>query len=262
MKRYLSILLLLACLTPAMAQTSSTKTLTNAALHGWEYEIKAGFNIGGTAPLPFPAEIRSIDGYNPTLSITIEGNMTKWFGANNKWGLITGLRLENKGMRTKATVKNYGMEIIMFDADNKQYSLKGNWTGGVRTKVQNSYLTIPILAAYKISSRWNVKAGPCFSYLMDGDFSGHVYEGYMRKDTPTGTKVTFEDGAIATYDFTHDLRKFQWGMQVGADWKAFKHLKVYADLNWGMNDIFKSGFKTISFDMYPIFLNIGFGYAF
>jgi len=47
-------------------------------LHGWEYEIKAGVNLGGTAPLPFPEEIRSIDGYNPTLSITIEGNMTKW----------------------------------------------------------------------------------------------------------------------------------------------------------------------------------------
>ncbi len=43
-------------------------------------------------------------------------------------------------MRTKAEVKNYGMEIIGEDGNR----LKGNWTGGVRTKVQNSYLTIPI----------------------------------------------------------------------------------------------------------------------
>ena len=55
---------------------------------------------------------------------------------------------------------------------------------------------------------------------------------------------------------------FQWGLQVGAGWRAFKQLNVYADLTWGLNDIFKSDFNTITFAMYPIYLNIGFGYAF
>ena len=59
-----------------------------------------------------------------------------------------------------------------------------------------------------------------------------------------------DSGAIASYDFSSDLRNFQWGAQLGVDWKAFKHLKVYADLNWGMNDIFNKDFKTITFDMY------------
>ena len=44
---------------------------------------------------------------------------------------------------------------------------------------------------------------------MDGDFSGHVYEGYLRKDDPTGEKVNFNNGAIASYDFSSDLRNFQ-----------------------------------------------------
>ena len=74
--------------------------------------------------------------------------------------------------------------------------------------------------------------------------------------------VEFTDGKIATYDFSDDLRHFQWGLQVGAGWRAFKHLNVYADLTWGLNDIFKSDFNTITFAMYPIYLNIGFGYAF
>ena len=52
------------------------------------------------------------------------------------------------------------------------------------------------------------------------------------------------------------------GVQAGAEWKAFKHLNVYADLVWGLNDIFKKEFKTITFNMYPIYLNVGFGYAF
>ena len=204
MKKYTLTLILALVSLGLYAQTNRNKTIINAALHGWEYEIKAGVNLGGTAPLPFPEEIRSIDGYNPTLSITIEGNMTKWLDSKKKWGIITGLRLENKGMRTKATVKNYNMEIIGYDGNR----LKGNWTGGVRTKVQNSYITIPVLAAYKLNPRTTLKLGPYFSYLMDGDFSGHVYEGYLRETNPTGDKINFTNGAIATYDFSGDLRKF------------------------------------------------------
>ena len=80
MKKYTLTLILALVSLGLYAQTNRNKTIINAALHGWEYEIKAGVNLGGTAPLPFPEEIRSIDGYNPTLSITIEGNMTKWLG--------------------------------------------------------------------------------------------------------------------------------------------------------------------------------------
>lgn len=58
------------------------------------------------------------------------------------------------------------------------------------------------------------------------------------------------------------MNHFQWGVQAGADWKAFKHLKIFADLTWGLNDIFQKDFQTISFAMYPIHLNFGFGYAF
>jgi len=49
---------------------------------------------------------------------------------------------------------------------------------------------------------------------------------------------------------------------VGGSWKAYKHLTVHADLTWGLNDIFQKDFKTISFAMYPIYLNLGFGYEF
>lgn len=260
MKRYL-LALTAAIITAGSclyAQKNENQTLLNAALHGWEYEVRAGISIGGSSPLPLPAEIRSIDSYNPTLAIMLEGNAIKWFGAEKKWGLTTGLRLENKNITTRATVKNYGMEIIGSDGNR----LKGNWTGGVRTKLRSSLVTIPLLATHKFGERWSVKLGPYFSYLMDGDFSGEVYEGYLREGNPTGQKIVFTDGAIATYDFHNDMNHFQWGVQAGADWKAFKHLKVFADLTWGLNDIFQKDFQTISFAMYPIYLNFGFGYAF
>jgi len=240
------------------AQNERNQGIIYSYLHGWEYSIKAGFSIGGTAPLPLPEEIRSIDSYAPSIAISIEGNATKWFDEQKKWGMTVGVRLENKSMTTEATVKNYGMKI--FNTNGGE--LKGLWTGGVKTKVKNSYLTIPVLADYKISNRWKVSAGPYVSYLIERNFSGHVYEGHLRSPNETGSRVDFTGESIATYDFSDNLRKFQWGLQLGGEWRAFKHLNVYADLTWGLNDIFKKDFDTISFAMYPIYLNVGFGYAF
>ena len=88
--------------------------------------------------------------------------------------MTAGIRLENKTMTTEATVKNYGMKIINTNGGE----LQGLWTGGVKTKVKNSYITIPLLANYKISDRWKVSLGPYFSYMTEGSFSGHVYEGH------------------------------------------------------------------------------------
>ena len=242
----------------AYAQNERNKALIYSYLHGWEYSIKAGLSIGGTSPLPLPKEIRSIDSYAPNIAIAIEGNTTKWFGKDKKWGMTAGIRLENKTMTTEATVKNYGMKIINTNGGE----LQGLWTGGVKTKVKNSYLTIPVLANYKISDRWKVSLGPYVSYMTEGNFSGHVYEGHLRTPDETGQRVDFRGESVATYDFSDNLRKFQWGAQLGGEWKAFKHLNVYADLTWGLNDIFKKDFDTITFAMYPIYLNIGFGYAF
>jgi hypothetical protein len=259
---YTAILLFTLSVSTAHAQHERTKALIYSALHGWEYALKAGVNIGGTAPLPLPAEIRSLDAYSPGLAMSIEGNATKWFGDHSHWGLTLGIRLESKHMTTRATTKNYNMKII-----NAGSMMEGLWTGGVKTKVKNSYLTVPILANYKISKRWKVVAGPYFSYLIDKEFSGYVYDGHLRTpdedgNVGQGTIANFNGESIATYDFSGDLRRFAWGVQVGAEWRAFKRLSVHADLDWGLNNIFRSDFETITFSMYPIYLNVGFGYAF
>lgn len=260
MKKYVYVIYVLALLTvwPVKAQEEVNRGIIWSSLRGLEYSVKAGFNIGGTTPIPLPREIRSIDGYKPTLSFAIEGDVKKWFGENKTWGVQIGLRLENKGMETKATVKNYSMEIIGAGGEK----LKGNWTGGVQTKVKNAYFTVPVLAAYKLNNRVSFTAGPYVSVMTNGDFSGYVYDGYLRENNPIGTKVEFQGDNQASYDFSNHLRTFQWGAQVGTEWKAFKHLIVYADLTWGLNDIFQKDFDTITFSMYPVYLNVGFGYAF
>ena len=257
-KYTLVLFVVLFSTTAAIAQKDRTKGIIWSSLRGLEYEIKAGVSIGGTSPLPLPSEIRKINSYSPDVALSLGAEVTKWFGAKNNVGIIFGLTLESKSMKTDADVKNYSMKIIGDGGEE----VSGMWTGGVKTTVRNSYISLPILATYKVSKRVSLKAGPYTSLLIERGFRGHVYEGYLRELDPTGPKVEFSDGNIATYDFSRELRRFQWGLLLGTEWKAFKHLNVYADLTWGLNNIFKSSFETITFSMYPIYLNVGFGYAF
>lgn len=255
---FILIAIVLFAIQVVQAQEDRNRGIIQSALYGLEYEVNAGFNIGGTAPLPLPKEIRSIKGYSPNINLALEGNIIKWLDKYKKWGIMLGLRLESKGMETKAQTKNYGMEIIGQGGER----MKGNWTGMVKTKFRASYFTIPVLAAYKISQRVRISGGPFISIQTSGDFSGHVYDGYLREGNPTGNKVNFTGSSVAPYDFSEDLRTILWGLQVGFTWRAFKHLNVYSNLTWGLNDVFKKDFNTITFAMYPIYLNVGFGYSF
>ena len=90
----------------------STQAQTNKK---YEYRIRAGFNIGGTSPIPLPAEIRKIESYSPTMLFSVEGNVMRWFSP--KWALSTGLRFETKGMNAGARVKNYQMTMMIENGD-------------------------------------------------------------------------------------------------------------------------------------------------
>ena len=254
---YIGVLSALIVTFSVSAQEERPKGIEKSILLGLEYEVKAGPNLGGASPLPLPAEIREINGYSPRLNLQLGGKVTKWMDVDKKWGMSVGIRFETKGMETKATVKNYGMEIYQ---DGKK--LSGKWTGRVKTTYHTQQLAIPILAVYRINDRWKINLGPYLAYAFSNDFDGYVYDGYLREGDPTGNKVSFEGDSRATYDFGDDLRKFQWGFQGGASWQAFRRLCVNANLTWGCNDIFNKSFKTVSFNMYPIYLNVGFGYVF
>lgn len=191
-------LLLCALLTSMIlkAQSDEPKSLQWSSHLGFEYEVYAAVNIGGASPIPLPAEIRHIDGYNPNLNLQIGTTITKWLTPSRRWGVSVGLRLEEKGMKTRATVKNYGMEIVM-DGN----SVSGNWTGKVRTVYHSKQIAFPIMANFKINNRWKVNFGPYLALALNNDFNGEVHDGYLREGGPTGNKVTFEGDAYATYDF-------------------------------------------------------------
>lgn len=216
----------------------------------YEFSVKAGFNIGGTSPMGLPAEIRQINSFGPTLSLSIGGDVIRWF--TPKWGVNLGLRFETKGMETDATVKNYVIKLL-----NDGSYIEGIYTGDVVTKVNNQYLTIPIQAAYKVNHRWKLKAGAYVSFLLRGNFDGEAKNGYMRTH-PTEPKLETD----APYDFSVDINRFDCGLDLGAEFVAYKHLSIYGDLTWGLTPIFPGDFTAVGFKMYNVYLNIGFAYVF
>lgn len=259
MKRIITLIIttLLAICAFAQRNGEAKETDTNilkAALKGWHMRVGAGFNIGGTSPLPLPKEIRGIDSYRPTLCFNIEGSAQKMFSKH--WGTRVALRFDNRGMKTDATVKNYHMEAVNVDGSG---TVIGAWTGHVKTEVNNNYLSVPVMAVYQFNDRWTVMAGPYLAWMFNGSFTGEAYDGYIRDQDPTGEKA---EVTRATYDFSDDLRHFHWGLAAGGEWKAYKHLSVVANLQWGLNGIFPSDFQSVTFALYPIYGTVGFNYIF
>lgn len=224
------------------------------------YIVRLGMVIGGTSPIPLPVELRKINSYSPKFGLNIEGDVYKFF--DEHWGCMVGLRGWTTGMETDARVKSYSMEIVKTNLVNGQTvkdKLSGYYTGNVKTEVSCTYITLPLLAAYR-TGNWTLKMGPYFSYVIDHTFEGEVYNGYLREGDPTGDKILFDDDNTGTYDFSEDMRRFQWGLEAGADWNFKGNWLGFVTLDWGMNNIFKSDFKTISFSLYPIYASFGLAY--
>lgn len=243
----------------------------------WGFIARVGYNIGATAPLPIPAEIRGIKGFAPRGGVHFGMEGYKMMGP--RWGLVLGLYASWEGFYTKADVMNYYMEISM--DGNK---MKGWFTGCNETNVETFGLTIPVMATFRMGPRWNVSMGPYFGFWLKKDFHGSVHAadpgtfgdemvGYLRVNDapnnpgPIGERIEFgvgPDGQMttATYDFSESMRTFTCGIELVFDWKAMKHLNVFGKLNWGLMGAFPDDFEPVQFPMYPIHGTFGVAYRY
>lgn len=222
------------------------------SLDSLQLKARAGYSIGGTTPIPLPETIRSIDSYSLTPSFMV--GLDAMLPLTQQWGIMTGLRLENKGMKATVTTKAYFMEVVKGDQ-----KMSGLFTGRVEQEVKQWMLTVPVQATFTLSHRVMLKGGPYVSFLLSKGFSGIASDGYLRKDSPTGPKILMgnREGEWATYDFDNDMRSVQFGVGIGVDWRVYKCLGVSADLNWGLTGIFPGDFKTVEQTLYPVYGTIG-----
>lgn len=240
----------------------SKRSSWNKYLHGYQYQARVAYNIGGTAPIGLPATIRTLHSYTlqPNFSLGIDA----YHPLTGKWGFVGGLHFENKGMKIDAGVKNYYMRIVRGGEE-----LKGIFTGNVVTKVDMSLITVPLQATYDICDNLRFKLGPYVSYVTSKKFEGWAYDGYLRrqeeghpKGDPTGQKVKLghDEGERGDYDFSDDMRNWHVGVDFGIDWRLNNRWGICADLSWGLNGIFKKDFETIEQTMYPIYGSVGITY--
>lgn len=218
------------------------------------YRARVGYELGGTAPIGMPAEIRKLNKFSVKPNVSLALDAYKPLGKG--WGLMAGFHYENKNMKTDANVKNYHMEMRQGGR-----TISGVFTGGVVTEVDEWMVTLPLQATYDIK-KVRLKAGPYLSYVLSNDFSGYAYDGHLRVGDPTGNRVNIgsDDSSRGTYDFSDDLRHLQFGIDFGADWYFSRRWGVYADVAWGLTGIFKSDFKTIEQTLYPIYGTVGVTY--
>ena len=226
-------------------------------LDSLEVKARVGYSIGGTSPLPLPETIRSIESYNLTPSFMV--GLDAMLPLSQKWGVMAGLRFENKGMKAAVTTKAYYMEVVKGDQQ-----MAGLFTGHVEQKVKQWMLTIPVQATFKLGNKVMLKGGPYVSFLLNKEFSGIASDGYLRKDNPTGAKILMgsKEGEWATYEFNDDMRSVQFGIGMGADWQVHTRIGLSADLNWGLTGVFPGDFKTVEQTLYPIYGTIGVYYRF
>lgn len=217
-----------------------------------QLRARAGYNIGGTTPIPLPETIRRINSYRltPSLMVGLDARLP----LSKQWGIMAGIRFENKGMDGDVTVKSYQMEVVKGDS-----KLSGRFTGHISQQVKQWMLTIPVQATLQLGEKVILKGGPYISLLLSKEFSGIASDGYLREGNPTGVKILMGDkeGEWATYEFNDDIRSLQMGIAVGADFQICKNLGLSADLNWGLTGIFPADFKTIDQTLYPIYGTIG-----
>lgn len=255
----LSLISLLIAINAMAQSTPTTPPSTDGNNKHFYSDIegygRVGYSIGGNAPLPMPATIRSLNSYKlqPNVSFGIDA----FKPIHGKWGAMVGIHFENKGMHIDADVKNYHMEIVKGGE-----KLSGVFTGKNNSTATQWMFTAPIQAVCCLRPNLKLKLGPYFSYLTQGKFEGYAYDGYLRVNDPTGERIDMghDEGERGDYEFNDDMRKFQMGIDLGVDWYFSRRVGVYADLQWGLTGTFKSSFNTIEQTLYPIYGTIGLTY--
>ena len=231
-------------------------------LKGGGFIVRGGYVLGGTVPIPLPVEVRKVNSFSPRGGISLGIDGYRMF--SKRWGVSVGAHFFWEGFHTSADVKNY---YVWLKQENEL--TKGYFTGTNITETQMWGVTVPVCATLRMSPRWNVSFGPFLTYYFKQTFEGEVYDneeglGYLREDTPTGTKIfiTRENPTPYPDDFADNMLPLNLGMEICFDWKAMRHMNVFGKLDWGLTNIWRRNFEAISFKMYPIYATVGVAYRY
>lgn len=261
--RYTASVVCLFCVTTMFlsAQNDSLQTSkSESAASTLEWNLDVGFNIGGAMPVPIPREVRKIESYNPKINphigIRTTYNLDK---KNNRWAIGSSLSLDSKGMRVSDRVKYMHAKVTVSEKGSADPRIvEGDFVGRNTTNVNMLYATISLFGRYTIHPKWELTAGLYGASTLKSTFDGDISDGYLLTDD--GDRVVIDDGMTATFDFSDDIRDFDAGVVVGGKFKMNRNIGFFANMTWGLTDIFYRGANPINFKLQNVYGQIGISY--
>lgn len=250
----LFVALFFVCCSSSILAQDDTMHNQNNCKPVFEHQLVAGFNIGATAPISLPQEIRQIDAYWPQFTPQLGYNATYRFSP--KCGIGSGILLDYKGMGTNVKVKSL-YTIVDVKSGEEIGSIEGYFTGKNKTEVKSAYITIPLYFSYKFNDEWNARVGGYGSYRFSSEFSGNVTDGYMREGDPTGERIDID---IADFNFGDEMHFFDFGLILGTEYSVNNRFGLFANMSWGLTPVFPSSFKGVDYNLYNIYGTFGLTY--
>lgn len=285
--RLVIICLMMMCAVSASAQIDGIEAdgkekedvIAGIDMRHWNFDVRAGYSIGGTMPRDFPAAMRGINSFAPKFNYRFGVDIEYRF--NPKWGLFSGIYFESKGFKGDAAMK--GFEVSMKQGT---VEMTGPYFGNVEMNISQTGLTIPVQASWYINRKLKVRAGLYISILSNKEMSGYAYgkldengnaTAYIRKGDIRGELVEIgdkvdhigKDGNVIKAkpgEFTSDMfedymQTVQWGVDAGIDWYFSRHWGAFADVSYGLNAAFndKPG-NPINLGLYPLYGTFGIVY--
>ncbi|MBL7933460.1 MAG: outer membrane beta-barrel protein [Bacteroidia bacterium] len=248
MKRVLTIWML------SLFFSVSAQTDTLPVVRKWVHNATLSFNIGATAPISMPATVRKIEKWSP--GINLSAGYEGLYKLRKSWNLGFGLKLDFKGMAITNEVL-YMRTQVTVQSGSSSGSFEGYFSGNSKTDIRNAYVLVPLYIAYKMNPRFRFKLGGYLAYMFHSQFSGVVYDGYIRNGSPVGEKITINE---AIFDLSTQQNRLDYGLLLGAQQYLHGRVSLIENFTWGLQPILKSSSKAMDFKMYNIYLSLGLAY--
>jgi len=252
MKKF--ILTAVIAATTILGAAAQDASLSNVGGKSWEFRPYYSTNFGVTTSFGVPQECREINGSDFKWNYVFGCDVM--YMISDRWGINSGLRYERKASNSNVYMENFYSTVTMGEGEGTP--THGYYTGNTSSTFDNRYLTLPVMALYRASKKWDIRFGAYFSYNVRPSYLATAYDGKIREN-PLVPAVGVDN---STTDFSKDVNKFDMGIQAGAIWTIWKNLNVNFDINWGLINVLDSPDSGMTMNVYNLYFNCGIGWRF
>ena len=215
--------------------------LMPAALHAqWDYGMEVGLNAGAPIPEKMVTGAKGQPGVQPVLGLFAVYSMKR------RIDIQASLYFDSKTASYSSPVA-YPYIVVSGDSID-------SFSGKVKGKFSNRYLSLPIFVFYKLGHHWSVGAGGYFSYLLRGSNKGQLTEG----KAGFNGMFAIDDRA---FDESSQIHSIDYGLNIGLKYQIRKYLKLQWFVAYGLQSVTKASdnFKDKTHNTYT-YLTLGYGF--